>query len=65
VTLVGAAHALSPGRSLRASLPFAHSEVAALSPSGLRWPPTPAPGHGATPPWPLMPRSGSCGRLKC
>ena len=43
---LGAAHALSPGRSLRASLPFAHSEVAALSPSGLRWPPTPARGHG-------------------
>ena len=43
---LGAAHALSPGRSLRASVPSALSEVSALSPSGLRWPPTPARGHG-------------------
>ena len=37
------------GRSLRASLPSAHSEVPALSPSGLRWPPTPARWTRATP----------------
>jgi len=37
------------GRSLRASLPSAHSEVPALSPSGLRWPPTPTRWARATP----------------
>jgi len=41
----GCPHPLT-GRSLRASLPFAHSEVSALPPSGLRWPPTPARGDG-------------------
>jgi len=48
--------------ALRAS---AHSEVPGASASSLRWAPTPAPGAWATPPSPLLPRRGSCARLKC